>query len=221
MRFQIKAAQGYSNQMKQRRPKPRKPFFRQPRKQLPPAPPPRSMSTDTPPRPRQVSKAVLDPVGTSDTPLPLRDPADQAAFKAEVKEEVELRDTTDATVTRAAQYEEMLSRIAVLERFIAELPNQRGIGHNLPPIGDEDVPEITQVIVTLKAQPLAPDKAKAAQSTLKKIGKRLGTYVDAFLLEASKSAGKEFGKRVVQYSYWWGLYLSLMTVVQAVSNLLR
>jgi hypothetical protein len=199
--------------MKQRRPKPRK-HFRQPRKRLPPAPPPRSMSTDTPPRPRQVSKAVLDPVGTSDTPLPLRDAADQAAFKAEVKEEVELRDTTDATVTRAAAHKQMLSWIEVLEALIVELPKQRrGIGHNLQPITEVDVQSITKCVFILKHEP-APDDARAAASTLKKIGEKLGTYLDTCLLEASK----EVGKRLVQLPYWLALWYTLKNIVQSVAG---
>jgi hypothetical protein len=120
------------------------------------------------------------------------------------------------------QYEEMLSRIAVLERLIAELPKQRpGIGHNRPPIGEEEVQEITQAVAILKAQPVAPDKAEAAGSTLRKIGERLGTYLDAFLLEAAKSAGKEFGKRLMQLSYWLALATTLMSVAQSVAAWLR
>src|SRR5262249_62294651 len=50
----------------------------------------------TPPR------RVLNPLRSGIVqPLPPREPADQATFNAEVKEQVELRDTTDATVTRA------------------------------------------------------------------------------------------------------------------------
>ena len=74
----------------------------------------------------------------------------------------------ETTVIRAAPYQEMLSRIEVLEALIAELPKQqRRIGHNVRPITDEDVQEIRQAVAILKAQPVVPDKAKAAGSTLK------------------------------------------------------
>jgi hypothetical protein len=120
------------------------------------------------------------------------------------------------------QYAELLSRIAVLERLVAELPNQRpGVGHNRPPIGDADVQEITQAVAILKHEPVAPDKAGAVVSTLKKVGERLGTYLDTFLLEASKSAGKEFGKKLVQLSYWAVLYSTLMNLVNYVDSIFR
>jgi hypothetical protein len=60
----------------------------------------------------------------------------------------------------------------------------------------------------------------AAGLTLKKVGERLATYLDAFLLEASKSAGKEFGKRLVQLSYWWALAATLMGLAQSVAALI-
>jgi hypothetical protein len=71
----------------------------------------------------------------------------------------------------------------------------------------------------LKVQPIAPEIARGAGSTLKKIGERLGTYLDTFLLEASKSAGKEFGKKLVQLSYWWALYYALMNIAIYVASL--
>jgi hypothetical protein len=130
-------------------------------------------------------------------PLPLhREAADQASFKGEVGFRA------DATLVRASQHEEMLSRIAILESLIAELPKQPvGIGHNRPPITQEDIGEITQAILILKAQP-AIDEARAAGSTLMKFGERLGAYLlkqaNVFISEAVKSAGKETGKRLVQ-----------------------
>jgi hypothetical protein len=154
--------------------------------------------------------------------LLVREAADQAAFKAEVKEEVELRDTTDATVVRAAAHKQMLSWIEVLEGLIVELPKQRrGIGHNLQPITQEEVEEATHAVAVLKAQPVAPkapDEAKAAASTLKKIGERLGTYLDNFLLEASKSGGKEFGKQLARAPYWWALWHALKNIIQSVAG---
>jgi hypothetical protein len=128
-------------------------------------------------------------------------------------------------VGRAAQHEEMLSWIEVLEALIAELPKQRrGIGHNLQPISDDERQSIIKCVIILKHQPVvptAPDDARAAGSTLKKIGERLGTYLDTFLLEASKSAGKELGKRLVQLSYWWALWYVLTKLAQSVFNWLH
>jgi hypothetical protein len=127
----------------------------------------------------------------------------------------------EATLIRPAQYEEMLAQVAVLERLIAELPKQPpGIGHNRPLISEEEVGEIAEAIAILKVQPVvptAPDEARAAASTLKRTGERLGAYLDTFLSEAAKSAGKEFGKRLVQLSYWYALAHTLMGVVQSVS----
>jgi|SRR5215467_5332105 len=148
--------------------------------------------------PRRTSNPALHPIGTPEGPLTLR--ADAAA----------------------ARYQEMMSWIALLERLIAVLPNQRpGIWHNRPPIDKDDVNEITQAVTVLKAQPIEPDNARAAGSTLKKIGERLGTYLDTFLLEASKSAGKEFGKKLVQLSYWWALYYALMNIAIYVGSLIQ
>jgi hypothetical protein len=52
------------------------------------------------------------------------------------------------------------------------------------------------------------------------IGERLGTYLlkqaDVFISEAVKSAGKEFGKRLVQSPFWWALATALMTAAQSV-----
>jgi hypothetical protein len=150
-------------------------------------------------------------------PLPLREAADQASVKADM----ELGVTVEATVVRAAPHKEMLSWIEVLEALIAELPKQRrGIGDNLQPITKDDVPEITKAVAVLKAEPVvptAPDAAKAAGSTLMRFGERLGTYLDTFLLEASKSGGKEFGKRLVQAPYWWAIWYTLTHIVQSVA----
>jgi len=155
---------------------------------------------------------ALDPLGTPEGPLTLRAETLRPALGVDVQ--------LEKTVIRAAPHQEMLSRIEVLEGLIAELPNQqRRIGHNIRPIADEDVQEIRQAIVVLKAQPVVPAEAKAAGSTLKKIGERLGTYLDAFLLEASKSAGKEVVKRVTQLSYWYALYYALVNIANHVASL--
>lgn len=46
-----------------------------------------------------------------------------------------------AAEKKAAPHKEMLSWIEVLEALIAELPKQhRGIGDNLQPIGDDELP---------------------------------------------------------------------------------
>ena len=150
----------------------------------------------------------MDPIGTPDGPLTTR-------FSAEGG----LR--ADATVVRAASHKEMLSWIGVLERLIV-LPRQRlGIGHNLQPFTDVEDQEIKHATAILKAQPVvptAPDQARAAGSTLKKVGERLGTYLDACLMEASKSAGKELGKQVGRLPFWLALYYALMKIAQSVAN---
>jgi hypothetical protein len=178
--------------MKQRRPKRRKPFRQLP-KRLPPTPPP----------PEQAPEEIEDDEGTVE-PLPI-------AAIPDIRTEV----------IRAAPYKQMLSWIEVLEALIAELPKQRpGVGHNLQLIADDELQSITKCIIILKHQPVvptAPDDARAAGSTLKKIGERLGTYLDACLLEASKSAGKELGKRLAQLPYWLAIWYALNNIVQSVA----
>jgi hypothetical protein len=145
--------------------------------------------------------------GTVEPILPPGEAADKASFKGEVD--------------KAAQHEEMLSRITILEALIAELPKQPvGIGHNQPLITKDDVQEIKQAIAILKAQPVVPtalDQVRASGSIPKKVGERLKTYLDAFMLEAAKSGGKEAGKRLVQFSYWWLLLDALMKLAQSVT----
>jgi hypothetical protein len=128
---------------------------------------------------------------------------------------------------KVQQHEEMLSRIALLERLMAEL-QRPGIGHNQPlpdlPFGDEEVREITKAIAILKAQPVVPkqpNKAKAAASILKKIGERLGTYVDTFFSNAAKSAGDEFGKWLTRLAALSYLADKLGDVAQSVTNWLQ
>jgi hypothetical protein len=132
---------------------------------------------------------------------------------------------SEAVVISPAQHEKVLSQVAVLERLMAELPEQPpGIGHNRPPVGEEDKGEITKAIAILKTQPVvpqAPDEARAAASTLKTIGERLGGYLDTFLSEAAKSAGREFGKRIVRLSYWYALATTLMVLAKSVADWLH
>jgi hypothetical protein len=156
-------------------------------------------------------------------PLPPRKAV--AAIQADMKAEGTLQ--VDATIiNRTAQYEEMLSRIAILETLMAEMPKQSiGIGHNQPPpITSEDVQEIKDALATLKAQqvvPTAPDEARAAGSTLKKIGGRLVAYLDAFMMEASKSLGKEGVKRLLRLGYWYLLAQLLNGVANTVMEWLH
>src|SRR5712691_6118421 len=190
----------------------------------------RKASTELPPR---SSNAVLEPVGTPVGPLTLREPTDQAAFKGEGG----LR--ADAAVVRAAQHEEMLSWIAALDRLLAELPKHKksiaelpklpiGIGHNRPPITNEDVKEIRQAVAVLKAQPVmptAPDEVRAAGLTLMRFGESLGKYLlkqaDVFVSEAVKSGGIEFGKRLIQSPFWWALATALMLAANSVASWLH
>jgi hypothetical protein len=130
-----------------------------------------------------------------------------------------------ADPSTSARHQEMLSRIIVLERLLAEMPEQRtGIGHNRSHISEDEVREIATALIILKAQPIVPtvpDEARAAATTLKKIGEHLGAYLDDFLSETAKSAGKEFGKRVVQSPFWWALATTLMVVARSVIEWLR
>jgi hypothetical protein len=147
-------------------------------------------------------------VGTPDGPLTLRAEGRVRADTVQIR--------------RAAQHEEMLAQVTILEVLIAELPNQPiDIGHNQQSITKDDVQEIKQAIAVLKAQPVAPAKARAARSMLKKVGERFGTYLDTFLLEASKSGGKEFGKRLVRLSYWLALWYTLNNLIQSITNWLH
>jgi hypothetical protein len=132
----------------------------------------------------------------------------------------------NASVGKPAQHKEMLSRAEVLDWLMANLPEQRlgGPGHNRPPITRDDVEEIKQANATIKALPVTPEasdkvKAKAAASILLKIGERLGTYLDAYLLEASK----ELGRKSVQPTWWalWALWSTLLGLVQSVTNYLH
>jgi hypothetical protein len=213
--------------MKQRRSKGRKARKRQPT----------PTDTDPPPVPSPSSWQVVGgqvPIRRKvhpnlmpqliEPPLPMREAADQASFKGEGEGRVLADATLVATLVRAP-HEEMLSRIAILESLMAELPKQPvGIGHNQQLITQDDVQEIKQAIAILKAQPAvptAPDQARAAGSTLKNIGERLGTYLDAFMLEAAKSGGKELGKRLVQFPYWYILVDALMRLAQSVTTWLH
>jgi hypothetical protein len=199
--------------MKQRPPK-RPKQFRRPTKRLPPTStlPSEWLTPLAEPTPiRGTPNPALGTSGIVQPPLPLRDPADQAAFTGKVE-----------------QHREMLSRTEVLDWLIANLPERPkgGPGHNLQPITKDDVQEIKQAIAALKALPVTPkasdkNKASAAGSILKKIGERLGIYLDDCLSEASKSAGKELGKRLVKLSYWLALSSALTSAVQSVINWLH
>jgi hypothetical protein len=105
---------------------------------------------------------------------------------------------------------EMLRRIASLEQAMAQQPGVLpGIGHNHPPEPIEASPltvadqrEITVAIEVLKAQPVEPlnegeaatKAAEALKSKAQKIGEWLAKQGDAFISEAMREAGKEFGK---------------------------
>jgi hypothetical protein len=222
--------------MKQgRRPTRRKPF-RQPKKLLPQASPPGPFHTDTSLGATRLAWQQQEDRGdvARDTaeqkdkniaavePQPSPPPPGDVATFAGGISDAPISGSPLPIPTAVAvppiKTEEMLSRIEVLEKLIAELPKQqRRIGHNIRPITGEDVQEIRQAIVVLKAQPVVPAEAKAAGSTLRRIGERLGTYLDDFLSEAAKSGGKELGKRVVDLSYW----LALAHMLISVSNWLQ
>jgi hypothetical protein len=180
--------------MKQKRPSSRKPSKkrssrksskkRTPRPPAPrPQPGPETLAWHTPlsepPQQRRTSHAaLLASSGIVEPPLPLRDAQDQASFTGEAE-----------TPMASAAREEMLSRIAVLEALMAEMPKQHiGIGHNQPPITREDVEEIKAALASLKAQQVVPAKANTAASVFKTVGKKIGSWVDAYMLQLAKSA---------------------------------
>jgi len=133
-------------------------------------------------------------------------------------------------------HQEMLRRIAALESVIAEMPRRPvGIGHNGPPewiddAFDEDNHQaVASAISVLKSAPTASPEAASAASTLRTVGERIwdylirtGAYIakqgDTFASEAAKSAGAEFGKRLVQSPFWFALASSLMAVAIAASD---
>jgi hypothetical protein len=137
---------------------------------------------------------------------------------------------------RPAHHKEMLSRIAILERLVAELREKSpGIGHNRPPesieglpFGEVELREIAEAIAVLKAQPVmpkAPEEAEVAASTLNKIGDRLWTYLikqaDVFTSKLVESAANELGKRLVQSPFWWVVASTLMAVAHSVNGWLH
>jgi hypothetical protein len=58
----------------------------------------------------------------------------------------------------------------------------------------------------LKAQLVLLTEAKAAASTLKKIGEKLGEYLDVFLTELSKSAAK--GSPIASAPLWYWFFFN-------------
>jgi hypothetical protein len=121
---------------------------------------------------------------------------------------------------------EMLRRIASLEKAIAELTHREpGIGHNQPPefpFGQPELKRVESMIVVLKALPPEPETipvdAVEAGSWLSAVGKRLRSYLDSFCSEAAKSAGSEFGKRMIQSPFWFTLAAALAEAGHAVTN---
>ena len=110
---------------------------------------------------------------------------------------------------RKTDFHLMLSWIVVLEGLIVELPTQQQ--GNIQPLTHLELQAIKKSIFILKHKP-APADAKAAASTLKKIKERLGTYLDAFFMEASK----EGGKRLVQALGIWYVLEHILKLVATI-----
>lgn len=105
---------------------------------------------------------------------------------------------------------ELLRGIEQLEELVTQLPfSSAGIGHNHPPeaidaapFTQEDQIEVRSALKILKEQPIKPlDDGKAAieaAGVLEKTGNKIRGWLarqgDAFVSEAVKEAGKEFGK---------------------------
>jgi hypothetical protein len=125
-----------------------------------------------------------------------------------------------------ALHKEMLQRIASLEEAMAKLvAPEPGIGHNHPPefpFGNAEREAVATAIAIVKALPpeptAAPVQAVEAASWLTKIGDRLLAYLGNLCSEASKSAGSELGKRLVQSPFWWPLTGALVATGHAISN---
>jgi hypothetical protein len=130
-------------------------------------------------------------------------------------------------------HQETLRRIAALESVIAEMPRRPvGIGHNGPPewidhtFEEGDYQAVAAAISVLKSAPTPSPEVASAASTLRTVGERIwdylirrGAYIakqrDTFVSEATKSAGAEFGKRLVQSPFWFALVSSLLAVAAA------
>jgi hypothetical protein len=209
--------------MKQRRPRGRK--SRKPDKPQPTTPVAWGWQSplEPPPRPRRTSHAALTASsGIVEPPLPLR----EAPVQADLKGDGGLR--ADATVVRAAApHAEMLAWTAALKSLLAHVPTRlpARIGHNQPdPITHDDLLSIEKAIIVLEHQPevpTAPDDVKAVQSTLQMIAGRLGTYLDASMMELSKSVGKELGKQLARAPYWLAVWYVLQRLDQALTGWLH
>jgi hypothetical protein len=197
--------------MKQRRPTRRKPRKQASTNEPPPVPWGWQSALEPPPRPRRTSHAALmASSGIVEPPLPLREAPDQASFKGKVE-----------------KHAEMLAWTAALKSLLAHFPTRlpARIGHNQPdPITHDDVLSIHKAITVLEPQPLvpmAPDDVRAVQSTLQKIAGHLGTYLDASMMELSKSVGKELGKQLARAPYWLAIWYVLQKLDQALTGWLH
>jgi hypothetical protein len=96
-----------------------------------------------------------------------------------------------------------------------------GPGHNGPPEFEPPFEEsdIRELVDLLKAQTPStptnlPELLAASQATETKVNK-LREYADAFAAATVKSAGGEFGKRLVQLPWWLAVGNALHSVGQA------
>jgi hypothetical protein len=135
-------------------------------------------------------------------------------------------EATAASSATSSLQAEMLRRIEALEKAIRTASTgPRGIGDNNPPepieaepFTKQDLHSLKASMATLKAQPATPsipptteaiaavnfltNLAERLRSALGASGYYLGRQTDAFVSEAIKSAGSEFGKRLVQSPLW-------------------
>jgi hypothetical protein len=129
-------------------------------------------------------------------------------------------------------HETLMARVAVLEVAVQELrtPSGVGIGHNRPPpdepafvpITSDDLDEIERLITLLREQPpiprAVPSQIIAQSRVVTKIGAKIGELADNFAIEAAKSAGQEFGKRLVQVPFWLGILGAIQGVTSALQQ---
>jgi hypothetical protein len=121
-------------------------------------------------------------------------------------------------------HQTLMARVAVLEVALQQLrsPSGIGIGHNRPPadepVTSDDVDQIDQLITLLKEQPpvpaLRPVQVVAQSRVVAKIGAKIVDLADTFVTAAVKSAGDEFGKRLIQW-------LALLAAIQGVTSALE
>lgn len=116
---------------------------------------------------------------------------------------------------------------AVIDQSEASSPTPIGMGHNGPPnfvpTNSEDLLQINQLIDLLK-QDVQPVTTTLRSELVERgervsaVGKKIREHAETFIKEATRSAGAEVGKRLVQLPFWLGIGALIDSVVRALSN---